>query len=159
MYFRVPEEYKNYLRENRNERSSYKIINKEMMASLRNACWFTNIDLSKRHEKLQLDTMAHNLKFNKKLQKKLKEKYGTKSYPKYDNYEAIEVPFVECIPSDYEGVMGVPITFMAKYNPDQFEIVSFRKGENGKDLIFTGERERERVQPYFRILIQRQFKE
>ena len=77
-----------------------------------------------------------------KLQKKLKE-YGTEDYPKYDNYDAIEVPFVECIPSDYKGVMGVPITFMDKYNPEQFEIVSFRKGEDGKDLVFTEERERE----------------
>lgn len=53
------------------------------------------------------------------------------------------------------GVMGVPITFMDKYNPEQFEIVAFRKGEDGRDLVFT--RERERVQPYFRILVQRQF--
>lgn len=55
------------------------------------------------------------------------------------------------------GVMGVPITFMDKYNPDQFDIVAFRKGEDGKDLVFT--RERERVQPYFRILVQRRFRE
>lgn len=54
------------------------------------------------------------------------------------------------------GVMGVPITFMDKYNPEQFEIVAFRKGEDGRDLVFT--RERERVQPYFRILVQRQFR-
>lgn len=52
------------------------------------------------------------------------------------------------------GVMGVPITFMDKYNPEQFEIVTFRKGEDGRDLVFT----RERVQPYFRILVQRQFR-
>lgn len=50
-------------------------------------------------------------------------------------------------------VMGVPITFMDKYNPEQFEIVSFRKGVDGNDLVFT--RERERVQPYFRILVRR----
>ena len=56
------------------------------------------------------------------------------------------------------GVMGVPITFMDKYNPEQFEIVTFRKGEDGRDLVFTRERERERVQPYFRILVQRQFR-
>lgn len=54
------------------------------------------------------------------------------------------------------GVMGVPITFMDKYNPEQFEIVAFRKGEDGRDLVFT--RERERVQPYFRILVQRRFR-
>ena len=143
MFFRVPEDYGEYLLKNKKEGSAYKVIDGIIMGSLRNACWFTNIDLSKRHKTLQLDTKAHNLKFNKKLQKKLKE-YGTKDYPKYDNYDAIEVPFVECIPSDYKGVMGVPITFMDKYNPEQFEIVSFRKGEDGKDLVFTEERERER---------------
>ena len=57
------------------------------------------------------------------------------------------------IPCDYFGVMGVPITFLDKYNPEQFDIVSFRKGEDGKDLVFTTEKER--VQPYFRILVQR----
>ena len=86
--------------------------------------WFTNIDHGSRHEILQLDTMAHNLKFNKKLRKKLETKYGKVEYPHYDNYDAIEVPFTECIPSDYDGVMGVPITFLDKYNPDQFEIVN-----------------------------------
>lgn len=140
MFFRVPEDYGEYLLKNKKEGSAYKVIDGIIMGSLRNACWFTNIDLSKRHATLQLDTKAHNLKFNKKLQKKLKE-YGTEDYPKYDNYDAIEVPFVECIPSDYKGVMGVPITFMDKYNPEQFEIVSFRKGEDGKDLVFTEERE------------------
>ena len=69
--------------------------------------------------------------------------YGKLEYPHYDNYDAIEVPFVEAIPSDYDGVMGVPITFLDKYNPEQFEIVAFRKGEDGKDLVFTRERERE----------------
>lgn len=85
--------------------------------------WFTNIDHGKRHEWLKLDTMAHNLKFNKKLRKKLEKNFGTIAYPNYDNYDAIEVPFTECIPSDYDGVMGVPITFMDKYNPEQFEII------------------------------------
>lgn len=103
--------------------------------------WFTNIDHGLRHEKLILDTIAHNLKFNKRLRKKLKNDYGKVEYPHYDNYDAIEVPFTECIPSDYDGVMGVPITFMDKYNPDQFEIVAFRKGEDGKNLVFTRERE------------------
>jgi len=84
--------------------------------------WFTNIDLGKRHEKLLLDTMAHNIKFNKKLRKKLEE-YGLSEYQKYDNYNAVEVPFTECIPSDYDGIMGVPITFLDKYNPEQFEIM------------------------------------
>lgn len=97
--------------------------------------------------------MDHNLKFNKKLRKKLEKDYGIIEYPHYDNYDAIEVPFTDAIPLDYDGVMGVPITFLDKYNPEQFDIVSFRKGEDGKDLVFT--RERERVQPYFRILVRR----
>ena len=85
--------------------------------------WFTNIDFAARHEPILLDTMAHNLKFNKQLKKKLKEKYHVDIYPKYSNYDALEVPFSECIPSDYDGVMGVPITFLGKYDPNQFEIV------------------------------------
>ena len=108
-----------------------------------NICWYTNLDHGIRHKRLILDTMAHNLKFNKKLRKKLEKDYGKVEYPHYDNYDAIEVPFTECIPSDYDGVMGVPISFMDKYNPNQFEIVAFRKGEDGKDLVFTRERERE----------------
>lgn len=92
--------------------------------------WFTNIDLAKRHEILCLDTMEHNLKYNKKLINKLKSDFGnSKAYPHYDNYDAIEIPFTECIPSDYDGVMGVPITFMDKYNPEQFEIL----GADGYD--------------------------
>lgn len=90
--------------------------------------WFTNIDHGKRHEFLQLDTMIHNLKFNKKLRKKLENDFGCIEYVKYGNYDAIEVPLSECIPSDYEGVMGVPITFLDFYNPDQFEILGLTIG-------------------------------
>jgi hypothetical protein len=63
-------------------------------------------------------TMAENLKYSKH-----KEVKGKKSYDKYDNYDAIDVPFTDAIPSDYKGVMGVPISFLDKYNPDQFEII------------------------------------
>ena len=92
--------------------------------------WFTNIDHGGRHEPLQLDIMAHNLKYNKSLKKKFETEYGISVYPHYDNYDAIEVPFTECIPSDYDGVMGVPITFMDKYNPDQFEILGMCENED-----------------------------
>lgn len=143
MYFNVTDDYKNWLTHNKKEGSAYKIVNGIIMGRLASACWFTNIDHGKRHENLILDTMEHNLKFNKKLKKKLEKDYGKLEYPHYDNYDAIEVPLTECIPSDYDGVMGVPITFMDKYNPDQFDIVAFRKGEDGKDLVFTRERERE----------------
>ncbi|WP_277871560.1 adenine-specific methyltransferase EcoRI family protein [Cryobacterium luteum] len=64
--------------------------------------------------------MADNLKFNKKLIASL---YGGTNYQPYDNFDAIEVPFTDAIPADYDGVMGVPITWLAKYNPDQFEIL------------------------------------
>ena len=89
----------------------------------RNCRWFTNIDFGMRHEFLQLDTATHNFKFNKKLRRKLEKDFGIIEYPHYVNYDAIEVPFTECIPSDYNGVMGVPITFLDKYNPEQFEIL------------------------------------
>ena len=85
--------------------------------------WFTNLDHGQRHEELKLMTMANNLKFNKKLKKKFSDEYGKLEYPLYDNYNAIEVPITECIPSDYDGIMGVPITFMDKYCPEQFEIL------------------------------------
>lgn len=115
------------------------------IVKFRNCSWFTNIEHGRRHQPLTLMTKADNIKFSK--HKEIKNI----GYQKYDNYDAIDVPFVDAIPSDYDGVMGVPITFLDKYCPEQFEIVSFRKGEDGKDLVFT--RERERVQPYFRILV------
>ncbi|CCQ17542.1 Site-specific DNA-methyltransferase (Adenine-specific) [Rhodococcus sp. AW25M09] len=82
--------------------------------------WFTNIDHGRRHEPLQLMSKADNLRFNKKLIKALA---GAVDYLKYDTYDAIEIPFTSAIPSDYEGVMGVPITFLDRYNPEQFEIL------------------------------------
>ncbi len=93
-------------------------------------CWFTNLDTTKRHENLTL--YKH---------------YTPEEYPHYDNYDAINVDKVAEIPCDYDGAMGVPITFLDKYNPDQFEIVKFRKGDDDKDLSINGKC------PYFRILI------
>lgn len=98
MYFHVTDDYKQWLIENKKEGSAYKIIDGVVMGRLASACWFTNIDHGKRHEPLLLDTMAHNLKYNKKLRKKLEKEYGKIEYPRYDNYDAIEVPFVECTP-------------------------------------------------------------
>lgn len=95
--------------------------------------WFTNIDHGGRHIPLELDTMAHNLKYNKSLKKKLEKDFGISVYPRYDNYDAIEIPFTECIPSDYDGLMGVPITFMDKYNPHQFEIVGSFNNSNQRE--------------------------
>ncbi len=84
---------------------------------LGNSCWFTNLEHGRRHQPLSLMTMADNIKFSKH-----KEVKG-KNYQKYDNYDAIEVPFTDAIPNDYEGVMGVPISFLDKYCPEQFEIL------------------------------------
>jgi hypothetical protein len=84
---------------------------------LGNSCWFTNIDHGRRHDELRLMTMADNIKFSKH-----KEIKGS-GYSRYDNYHALEVPFIDAIPSDYEGVMGVPVSFLDKYNPDQFELL------------------------------------
>lgn len=102
------------------------------LVKFRNCCWFTNLDHKKRHEELILY-----------------KNYTPEEYPKYDNYDAIEVKKTAEIPMNYNGVMGVPITFLDKYNPEQFEIVKFRKGDDDKDLSINGKC------PYFRILIKK----
>lgn len=79
--------------------------------------WFTNLDHGIRHQFITLMSMSDNIKYSKHKEVKGKE------YQKYDNYDAIEIPFTDAIPSDYEGVMGVPISFLPKYNPEQFEII------------------------------------
>lgn len=84
--------------------------------------WYTNLDHGRRHQKLPLMTVEDNLRFSKH-----KEINGKAAYGRYDNYDAIEVPFTDAIPGDYNGVMGVPVTFLDKYNPDQFEILGYEK--------------------------------
>ena len=86
------------------------------LVKFRNCCWYTNFEHGRRHQPLQLMTMQDNLRFNKKMK-------GKTAYDKYDNYDAIEVSFTDAIPSDYTGVMGVPISFLDKYCPEQFEIL------------------------------------
>ena len=80
--------------------------------------WFTNIDHGRRHEPLPLMSMSDNLRYSRH-----KELKGKAEYDRYDNYDAIEVPYTDAIPCDYEGVMGVPISFLDKYCPEQFEIL------------------------------------
>jgi hypothetical protein len=87
------------------------------LVKFRNVGWFTNLDHKKRHESLVLF-----------------RRYNPTNYPKYDNYDAIEVSKIVDIPVDYDGIMGVPITFLDKYNPEQFEIL----GRNDADNEFTG---------------------
>lgn len=100
-----------------------------------NICWYTNLDNPARHRILELRTMAENLRLVR-MRKRLKSiDAPIDRYPVYDNYDAIEVPYTSCIPSDYDGVMGVPITFMTKYNPDQFEILGgINPSLNGRKL-------------------------
>jgi hypothetical protein len=87
--------------------------------------WYTNLDQGRRHQPLPLMTMEDNLKYSKH-----KEIKGKKVYDHYDNYDAIEVPFTDAIPSGYCGVMGVPISFLDKYSPEQFEIVGMCENED-----------------------------
>ncbi|MFZ2970256.1 MAG: adenine-specific methyltransferase EcoRI family protein, partial [Minisyncoccia bacterium] len=93
------------------------------LVKFRNVCWFTNLDHGRRHQPLPLMTMEENLKYSKH-----KEIKGKKAYDKYDNYDAIEVSFTDSIPSNYDGVMGVPISFLDKYNPEQFELLGSNRG-------------------------------
>ena len=124
--FIVPEHYKLYGTETMIDRFGNRII------SPNNCLWLTNLDNFKRHEDIILT----------------KKYFGNEvEYPKYDNFDGINVNKTKDIPLDYNGFMGVPITFLHKFNPDQFEIVKFRKGDDEKDLSINGKC------PYFRILI------
>ena len=91
------------------------------LVKFRNCCWFTNIDHGRRHQPLRLMTEAENIRFSKH-----KEIKG-RGYTKYDNYDAIEVNYYDAIPSDYDGIMGVSVTYLDKYCPEQFEIVGITK--------------------------------
>jgi hypothetical protein len=80
--------------------------------------WYSNLDHGRRHQPLPLMSMQDNIKFSKHKEIKGKE------YQKFDNYDAINVPFTDAIPNDYDGAMAVPISFLDKYSPEQFEIIS-----------------------------------
>lgn len=92
------------------------------LVKFRNCIWLTNLDHGRRHEPLSLMTMSDNLRYHRRMK-------GREAYERYDNYDAIEVPFTDAIPSDYQGVMGVPISFLDKYCPDQFEILGCTESE------------------------------
>jgi hypothetical protein len=130
IYFNVPQPYIDEALSKKKDRT---IVRRDGRYVARSpSIWFTNLDHRKRHEKLPLY-----------------KKYTPEYFPKYDNYDVINVNNTSDIPYDYEGAMGVPITFLDKYNPEQFEIIKFRKGEDNKDLSVNGKC------PYFRILIRR----
>lgn len=126
--FMVPEHYELYGTEARVDEGGNRIV------SPNNCLWLTNLDHQKRHDELPLTT---------------KYAGNESAYPRYDNFNGINVNRTRDIPLDYSGYMGVPITFLHKHNPDQFEVVRFRKGDDGKDLSFNGKC------PYFRIIIRR----
>lgn len=135
MYFTVTEDYQKWLLENKKEGSAYKVLNGVVMGRLASVCWYTNLEHGKRHERMVMDTMKNNLRYNQKLIKKIGN-LGV--YPKYDGQDIIEVPYVDAIPSDYRGAMGVPITFLDRYNPDQFEIIGEAKhGLDGPFDLFA----------------------
>ena len=136
MLFDVPEDYARELVRNKKEGSAYRLVDGVIKGRLGNAVWFTNLDHRKRHEDLILY-----------------KKYSPDEYPKYDNYDAINVNKTENIPVDYAGEMGVPITFLDKYNPEQFEIIGM-----DRPLItqLTGKQSRFRIKGkeiYARIVI------
>jgi hypothetical protein len=156
MYFLVPESW--------TYSESYKFDREregKKVSRVPGVCWFTNLDHGRRHEPLPLMTEGENKKFSKH------KEVRSIGYHQYDNYDGIEVPFTSAIPSDYPGVMGVPISFLDKYNPDQFEIVGFwnagSAGEEigavptnaisaGKSIIWNGPTVLKQTK-YFRILI------
>ncbi len=112
MFFEVPDDWEKF--HHIDEETGKKV------ARVSTSCWYANLDHGRRHDPLNLMTMADNLKFSKNLR-------GKTAYDRYDNYNAIEVGTYKEIPSDYDGVMGVPVTFLDKYNPDQFEILGYEK--------------------------------
>lgn len=117
MYFGVPEEQADYLVKNKKEGSAYVIRNGQILGRAA-TLWLTNLDIKKRHEKFIL-----------------RKNYKPAEFPKYDNYDAINVDKVTEIPCDYAGVMGVPTTFLDKYNPEQFELIdSIRPVIDGRVL-------------------------
>ena len=106
MLFDVPDDYAQELVSNAKEGSAYRIVDGVIKGRLGNAAWFTNLDHAKRHEELILY-----------------KRYLPEKYPAYDNYDVINVDKTAEIPMDYDGVIGVPITFLNKHNPGQFEIL------------------------------------
>jgi len=123
-WFQVPDDY------DIQTESRIKIENGIKYFSMGSVVWFTNLDTTKRHENFVLY-----------------KKYSPDEYPKYDNYDAINIDKTSEMPMNYSGAMGVPITFLDKYNPEQFEIIKFRKGDDEKDLAINGK------YTFFRILV------
>ena len=124
MYFRVPDDFV-YAPTYKFEREQ----NGVKVNRVPGVCWFTNIDHGRRHQPMKLMTAADNFRYSKH-----KEVRGRTAYIHYENYDAIEVPYADAIPRDYDGVMGVPKSYLDKYCPEQFEIIGCAEGDSGKEL-------------------------
>jgi len=106
------------------------------LVKFRNVVWFTNLDHGRRHQPLSLMSKSENIKFNRHV--------SSVGYRKYDNYDAIEIPFTDAIPSDHAGIMGVPISFLSKHNPDQFEILGMAASAYNPQIVgipFLGDKD------------------
>lgn len=131
-WFKVPDSYEE-------KKTDFKIDeNGQKWRRMGNICWFTNVDIDKRHEDMVLF-----------------RNYTPEEYPKYDNYDAIEVSKTADIPCDYYGVMGVPLTFMSQYNPEQFQIVGLDRYTVPKEFLVGGRVAIDGKPKYARILIRR----
>jgi hypothetical protein len=149
MVFGVPEGYEVAQKD---KEKAEKLGYKGNFTRLGNSCWFTNVEHGKRHQPIKLMTMNDNIKFSRHKEIKNHE------YKEFDFLDAINIPYTDSIPSDYTGMMGVPISFLDKYNPDQFEIID----GIGRYSILDNEKTKEAgnylsmvdgVPQYFRILI------
>ena len=129
LLFGVPKYMEETFLKDGKEGSNFRIIDGKVFGRS-TSIWITNIDHGRRHEPLPLMSMEDNIMYSKH-----KEIKG-KGYVHYENYDAIDVPFYDAIPSDYEGLIGVPRSFLDKYCPDQFEIIGNAEGDAGKELGF-----------------------
>lgn len=112
------------------KRMGYPSDEKRDYTRLGNSCWFTNIEHGRRHEPLQLMSMADNVKYSRH------QAVRGQEYQKFDNFDALAIPYVDSIPADYEGVMGVPVSYLDKHNPDQYQLVGMTAyGQVPPDLM------------------------
>jgi hypothetical protein len=129
LLFEVPQSMKETFIKEGKEGSNYKVVDGKVLGRS-TSIWITNIDHGRRHEPLPLMSMEDNIMYSKH-----KEIKG-KGYVHYENYDAIDVPFYDAIPSDYNGLIGVPRSFLDKFCPEQFEIIGNAEGDAGKELGF-----------------------
>jgi hypothetical protein len=130
MWFRIPNDVPN--------KKGQRIEGDIRYQTIGNSCWFTNLDAQYRHEKIILWKL-----------------YNPADFPYYDNYNAININKIADIPVDYMGIMGVPITFLSKYNPDQFEIIGLDRYAVPKEFLVGGRLAINGKSCYARILIRR----